>query len=324
MKIFAAVLISVLSFAHTALAQPSQPEWCSTRPDPKYKTLHRVPLLDTWFEVYEVSQNVFAIYEPRQSEGTIGYLIVGNQRAVLFDTGMGIGDLKKLTSELTTLPIIVLNSHTHGIELPHPRRSRRRQLAVLNHLRHGHRLHASKRERLRRRRASRNQIQRNLRQPARRLRSQDLCHKAVEITKYMRDGDKIDLGGRSLQVIATPGHTPDAICLFDGQRPSLHRRHLLSRHHLALPPGDRPCSLRRLRPPPRCTCPSGQNRPRRPRLSHRSAIDPARPVSRFRSSPRRQDHPSPRRPRQSPLQERRNLISDESERISQPTFYPYV
>jgi glyoxylase-like metal-dependent hydrolase (beta-lactamase superfamily II) len=35
------------------------------------------------------------------------------------------------------------------------------------------------------------------------------------ITKYIHDGDKIDLGGRQLEIISTPGHTPDAICLFD-------------------------------------------------------------------------------------------------------------
>jgi glyoxylase-like metal-dependent hydrolase (beta-lactamase superfamily II) len=31
----------------------------------------------------------------------------------------------------------------------------------------------------------------------------------------MHDGDRIDLGGRTLEILATPGHTPDAICLFD-------------------------------------------------------------------------------------------------------------
>jgi glyoxylase-like metal-dependent hydrolase (beta-lactamase superfamily II) len=36
-----------------------------------------------------------------------------------------------------------------------------------------------------------------------------------KISAWVRDGQNIDLGGRSLQIIATPGHTPDAICLFD-------------------------------------------------------------------------------------------------------------
>src|SRR5215469_18180700 len=36
-----------------------------------------------------------------------------------------------------------------------------------------------------------------------------------QITHVLHDGDKIDLGGRVLQVIATPGHTPDSIMLLD-------------------------------------------------------------------------------------------------------------
>jgi glyoxylase-like metal-dependent hydrolase (beta-lactamase superfamily II) len=34
---------------------------------------------------------------------------------------------------------------------------------------------------------------------------------------FINDGYMIDLGGRKLQVMATPGHTPDAICLYDKQ-----------------------------------------------------------------------------------------------------------
>jgi glyoxylase-like metal-dependent hydrolase (beta-lactamase superfamily II) len=35
------------------------------------------------------------------------------------------------------------------------------------------------------------------------------------ISRWMHDGETLDLGGRVLQVISTPGHTPDAICLLD-------------------------------------------------------------------------------------------------------------
>ena len=61
-----------------------------------------------------MAPNTFAIYEPHQAEETIGYLILGNQQALLFDTGMGISDVRKIAAELTTLPILVLNSHTHN------------------------------------------------------------------------------------------------------------------------------------------------------------------------------------------------------------------
>ena len=36
-----------------------------------------------------------------------------------------------------------------------------------------------------------------------------------KITAYMHDGERFDLGGRTIEVIATPGHTPDAISLID-------------------------------------------------------------------------------------------------------------
>ena len=43
----------------------------------------------------------------------ISYLIVGTERALLFDTGLGIGDIRAAVSELTDLDIVVVNSHTH-------------------------------------------------------------------------------------------------------------------------------------------------------------------------------------------------------------------
>ena len=57
---------------------------------------------------------VFPLPEPHQAEETIGYLIVGEKQALLFDTGMGINGLKKVIAQLTKLPIILLNSHTHN------------------------------------------------------------------------------------------------------------------------------------------------------------------------------------------------------------------
>src|SRR5256884_7528509 len=36
------------------------------------------------------------------------------KQAVLFDTGMGIGSISKVTNQLTAKPVVVLNSHTHN------------------------------------------------------------------------------------------------------------------------------------------------------------------------------------------------------------------
>ena len=208
MKTYAALLVCAALVPIVAPAQTQQPEWCRSLPRAEYKNLKRVPVSDGWFEVYEVSSSVFAIYEPHQSEETIGYLIAGANRAVLFDTGMGIGDLKRLISQFTSLPIIVLNSHTHndhvgndwqfttiyGMDTDFTRQSAKGSSADAQA----------------------------------EIASSEICGKLPQgfdpktyatrpwkITKYIHDGEEIDLGGRSLQVIATPGHTPDAICLFD-------------------------------------------------------------------------------------------------------------
>lgn len=204
--LFAAAVIAIS--APRLAAQAPSSDWCEALPRPEYRALERVPSPDAWFEVYKVSPGVFAIYEPHQSEETISYLILGSQRAVLFDTGMGISDLKRLISNLTSLPITVLNSHTHndhvgdnwqfdvveGVDTDFTRQNAR---------------------------GSREDAQAE-------IASDQICGllpkgfdprtyatRPWKITSYIHDGDRLDLGGRTLEVMATPGHTPDAISLLD-------------------------------------------------------------------------------------------------------------
>jgi glyoxylase-like metal-dependent hydrolase (beta-lactamase superfamily II) len=185
-----------------------KPVWCKQLPRPEYAKLERVPIADTWFEVYKVAPYVFAIYEPHQSEETIGYLILGNARALMFDTGMGIGNLKALTLKLSKLPIVVLNSHTHddhvgnnwqfdtvyGMDTEFTRRNAK----------------GSKED------------------AEAEIAPGEICGslpagfdraayrtRPWRVAKWLHDGDRLDLGGRTIEVIATPGHTPDSISLFD-------------------------------------------------------------------------------------------------------------
>jgi glyoxylase-like metal-dependent hydrolase (beta-lactamase superfamily II) len=212
-RICAAIVLSLVLLPLTLPAQVQQPDWCHTLPREQYKTLKRIQLRDTqlqdfWFEAYEVSPSVFAIYEPRQSEETISYLIVGSKRAVLFDTGMGIGDLKKVTLELTRLPIIVLNSHTHNDHV-----GSNWQFDTIYGMDTGFtRNNANGSKVDAQAEIAPTEICGNL---PRGFDSQSYATKPWKISKYIHDGEQIDLGGRMLQVIATPGHTPDAICLFD-------------------------------------------------------------------------------------------------------------
>ncbi len=66
-----------------------------------------------WFVVSEPSAGVFAIREPLHDEDVRSYLVGGSQRALLIDTGMGVGDIRSILESLTDLPITVVNSHSH-------------------------------------------------------------------------------------------------------------------------------------------------------------------------------------------------------------------
>ena len=205
---YAVILAFSLLQTPALLAQTPIPEWCRPLPRPEYKTIERVAISDSWFEVYKPVEGVFAIYEPHQAEETISYLIVGEKRALLFDTGMGISDLKKTILQLTKLPIVVLNSHTHndhvgdnwefstiyGMDTDFTRQNSC-----------GSRLDAQAE-------ITPDQICGAL---PKGFDSKAYATRPWKITAYTHDGDRFDLGGRTLEVIATPGHTPDAITLLD-------------------------------------------------------------------------------------------------------------
>lgn len=190
------------------LAQSPIPEWCRALPRPEYKSLKRIAVSDPWFEVYEPATKVFAIYEPHQAEEVISYLIIGEKRALLFDTGMGISDIKKVTAELTKLPIIVLNSHTHNDHVGGNWQFDTIYAMDTDFTRQNAR---GSREDAQAEITS-NQICGTLPQG---FDPKSYATRPWKITNYMHDGSLFDLGGRTIEVIATPGHTPDAITLID-------------------------------------------------------------------------------------------------------------
>jgi glyoxylase-like metal-dependent hydrolase (beta-lactamase superfamily II) len=189
--------------------EPLRPEWCRQLPRPQYKKLARVAEDERWFEVYRIRDGVFAIYEPHQFEEVISYLIVGQRLALLFDTGMGIGRISRLVAKLTPLPVTVLNSHTHfdhtggnaeftdimGVDTPFTRNNAKGQS---------------------------NDYSRDALAPQRicgslpaGVRADSYTIRPFQITRWVKDGEQIDLGGRDLEIISTPGHTPDSLCLLD-------------------------------------------------------------------------------------------------------------
>ena len=203
------VLSCALAGAQAQSGEPLRPQWCRELPRPEYAKLERVNVNDDWFEVYRIHPGVFAIYEPHQFEEVISYLILGSKRALLFDTGMGIGKISDVTARLTRLPIIVLNSHTHfdhtggnaefsdifDEDTPFTRTNEKGQSNVYS------------RDALAPERIC-GHLPPGVQPNSYSIRSFHVAHR-------VKDGERIHLGNRELEVIFTPGHTPDSLSLLD-------------------------------------------------------------------------------------------------------------
>jgi glyoxylase-like metal-dependent hydrolase (beta-lactamase superfamily II) len=198
------LLASLVCYSSAQIGQ----QWCRELPRPEYHELPRMLENEPWFEIYQAAPGVFAIYEPHQAEETISYLITGNTKALLFDTGMGIGDLSRLIKQLTRLPFTVLNSHTHN---DHVGGNWQFDMAL------GMDTEFTRKNA----EGSRDDAQAELGdgmicgELPKGFSRDNYGTRPWKISRFIHDGERIDLGGRILEVIATPGHTPDSIVLLD-------------------------------------------------------------------------------------------------------------
>jgi hydroxyacylglutathione hydrolase len=160
--------------------------------------------VDDYFVVQQIDADTYAIGEPRYYQGNYSYLILGSERAVLFDAGTGFRDIVPVVRSLTQLPVTVIPSHLHFDHVGALGRLDRTALLDL---------------------------------PALRSRAQDarltldryeflgfadrLATPAFRVDEWWAPAGTVDLGGRRLQVLATPGHTPTSVSLYDESRHEL-------------------------------------------------------------------------------------------------------
>lgn len=184
-------------------------DWRDALPRPQWAAYERVLADEPWFDVYRIFPDVYAIYEPGQYEEVISYLIIGEDRALLFDTGLGVAAIRPVAQALTALDIVVVNSHNHydhiggnhefddlrGVDHPYTVGWRRNAPET----RFGPALEPE-------------WLSKPLPEG---MTAETFMRRPFAITGVIADGDVIDLGGMTLEVVAAPGHSPDSICLLD-------------------------------------------------------------------------------------------------------------
>lgn len=163
-----------------------------------------------WFDVIDLGRGIRAVRE-RLREGTEvkSFLVEGERQVAVIDTGAGVGDYRALVESLSDKEPINLQTHGHWDHtggcwrfdhvLIHPEDAR--------FLRAG----------------EPHEVYRTHFGPAA-IKSEWLPEgfdpetaelRGCDPTGWLNDGDTIDLGGRTLEVIHTPGHSPGSVSFLD-------------------------------------------------------------------------------------------------------------
>lgn len=146
------------------------------------------------FNIVKITDDTFAFEE----KAVRAYLLVGKEKALLIDSGCMEKDLKDAVSKVTDLPIVLIN--THG-DMDHLANNADFDPAYI---------HMSELEHV--------------------LRDWNIKLKF----KPIWNGDVIDIGGRKIEVILVPGHTPGSICLLEKERRVLYSGDTLQNDRIVL------------------------------------------------------------------------------------------
>lgn len=142
------------------------------------------------FKEIEVKQLKEHIYLLHDNEGATGYLVVGEKKALVIDTMNGYENVHDVVRTLTDLPLLVVNTHGH---CDHIYGNVYFEEAYIN--------------------------PDDIEIAKKHMAFQDFVEACREHNlsmppfKTIKDGDVIELGGLTLDVISLQGHTPGGICL---------------------------------------------------------------------------------------------------------------
>lgn len=176
--------------------------------------MYNIPMninTNNWFTVEKIDANTFVISEYKHWEETHCYLLIGSISALLIDTGLGVDNIKQLVVTLTDKPIEVVTTHVHWDHIGGH--------GLFNNIS----VHEKEKSWLDGGFPLPLQVVKNnlLREPCDFPDNFDVdnytIHQAAP-TRVLHDNDVIDIGGRTIEVIHTPGHSPGHICLYEKDR----------------------------------------------------------------------------------------------------------
>lgn len=183
-----------------------------------------------WFHVGEIEPGVHLVAEP----GHVScWLVEGGERSVLIDTGLGLQSVREAIAAVAPGPVVAVNSHADFDHVGGNGEFEERLIHAAGEARLADGVPRATLE-------AYDRAARGIRGDWEALAAADragfhllgpdevvrpwpppgaeLARWRIEPpppTGLLQDGDELDLGGRTLRVIHTPGHAPDHVCLLD-------------------------------------------------------------------------------------------------------------
>ena len=163
-----------------------------------------------WFTIEQIDNDTFSISEYRHWEESHNYLLNGDKYSLLIDTGLGIENILEQVQKLTDKPVIAVATHIHWDHIG------------------GHKYFPN---------FYAHEAELNWLSGEFPLTMEQIKGYVVEDcdlpdgfdveqyeffqgmpTKILKDGDSIDIGGRQIEVLHTPGHSPGHMCFYEKER----------------------------------------------------------------------------------------------------------
>lgn len=179
------------------------------------------------YQIEKINARTTIITEGKN--GVHMFLLEGDARALLVDTGTGEGDLSACIKALTDKPLLVLNTHGHYDHMGG------------NHFFEKVLLHPADKET-----AAAHQDSAYLSRLAKTLMPgyfyllAKICKpfllnpKPTKQFVDIKDGQVLDLGNREIEILHTPGHTKGSVCLYDREHDLLFTGDSVCRHLVLL------------------------------------------------------------------------------------------